>query len=121
MAQYIDSLKTPEIHTSDTQHPPSVRKIEYYSDIVAGRGNNKKFKIIRSKWNHTTETTKELIKTKINPTEIKVRISTFKAPRDGRTLIEVGSKDETEGIRTAFLKSAEKCLKPMYRNSETQD
>jgi hypothetical protein len=85
--------------------------MESYSDIVAGRGNNKKFKIIiRSKGNHTPETTKELIKTKINPTEMKVGISTFKALRDGRILIEVGSKEETEKIRAGI---SEKCGKEL--------
>ena len=80
MAPSIDTLRTPETHTSEPQHPSSDGKVKSYSDIVAGRKNNKKFKItIRSKENHTPETIKELIKTKINQTEMKVRISTFKA------------------------------------------
>jgi hypothetical protein len=55
-----------------------------YSDIVAGRKNDRKFKItIRSKGNHTPETMKEIIKTTINPTEMKVGINTFKALKDG--------------------------------------
>jgi len=54
-----------------------------YSDIVIDRENNKKFKItIRSKVNQAPETIKGLIKTKTNPTEMKARISTFKALKD---------------------------------------
>jgi hypothetical protein len=63
--------------------------MKFYSD--------RKFKItIRSKENHTPETIRELIKTKINPTEMKVGINTFKALKDGRILIETGSKEEIE-------------------------
>ena len=65
VAPYIDRMKTPETHTSDTQHPSSGRKMKSDSDIVAGRENNKKFIItVRSKGNHTPETIKKLIKQK---------------------------------------------------------
>jgi len=37
---------------------------------------------------------KELLKTRINPTEMKVGISAFKTLKDGRILFEVGSKEE---------------------------
>ena len=107
VAPSVDRMQAPDTRTRDTQHPPSGRRMEPYSDIVAGRGNNKKFKvIIRAKGNQTSETTKELIKTKLNPTELKVGVITFKALRDGRILIEVGSKEETERIRTGI---SEKC------------
>ena len=44
-----------------------------YSDIVAGRGNSKKFKVlIRAKGNQTSETTKELIKTNARNVVIEV-------------------------------------------------
>jgi len=41
---------------------------------------------------------KELLKTKINPTEIKVRINTFKLLKKGSVLIETNSKEETEKL-----------------------
>ena len=98
-------------HTSDTQHPSSGRKIKSYSDIVTGRENKKKFMItIRSKGNHTPVIIKELIKTKINPTETKVGISTFNSLKHGRILIEVGSKEEIERIRTSIIENCGKEL-----------
>ena len=103
VAPSIDMLKTPETRTSDTQQPSSDRKKKSYTD-VADREHNKKFKVtIRSKGNHTSESTKELIKTKINPTGRKVGISTFKALKDGRILIEVGSKEEIERISSSSI------------------
>ena len=38
------------------------------------------------------------MKAKINPTEMKVGINTFKALKDGRILIEADSKEEIERI-----------------------
>jgi len=111
VAPSIDRLKTPEVHTGEAQHPSSDRKIKYFSDIVAGQNNNKKFNVtIRSKENHTPETMKEFIKTKINPTQMKVGISTFKALKDGRILIEAGSKEEIERISKSIK---EKCRKEL--------
>jgi hypothetical protein len=111
VAPSIDRLKTPETHTSEPQHPSSDGKVKSYSDIVAGRKNDKKVNIIiRSKANHTPETIMELTKTKINPTEIKEGIGTFKVLKDGRILIEVGSKEEIKRISTSTTESAEKSL-----------
>ena len=106
VAPSIGRRETPATNTRGLQHPSSVRKVNY-SDIVAGRRDDRKFKVtIRSKENHTPETIKELIKAKINPTEMKVGISTFKALKDGRILIEAGSKEEIERISTNIT---EKC------------
>ena len=52
----IDRLQTPRTHMRGTQQPSSGKKTKFYSDIVAGR-EHKKFKITRSKGNHTPVTT----------------------------------------------------------------
>ena len=110
VAPSIDRLKTPETYKRDIHNPSSGRKMNSYADIVAGR-ENKKFKMmIISKVNHTPEATKELIKSKINPTEMKVEISTFKALKDGRIFIKAGSKEEIERIRDSIT---EKCGKEL--------
>ena len=111
VAPSIDSLKTPMSRTSVPQHPSSGRNMKSYADIAAGRKNERKFKItVRSKGNDPPEAIKELIKTNINPTEMKVGINTFKALRDGRILIEAGSKEEIERISTSIT---EKCGKEL--------
>jgi hypothetical protein len=53
---------------------------------------------------------KELLKTKINPIEMKVGISALKTLKDGRILIEVGSKEERERISNRIT---EKCGKDL--------
>jgi hypothetical protein len=51
--------------------------------------------MVKSKSSQTPETIKYVLKTKINPTEMKVGIKTLKSLRDGWVVIEVGSIDET--------------------------
>jgi len=41
---------------------------------------------------------KQLLKSKVNPTEIKVRITSLKSLRDGRVMIEANSKKEIETL-----------------------
>ena len=48
----------------------------------------------------------ELIKTRINLTEMKVGISKFKAPKDGRILIEVDSNEEIERISSRITEKS---------------
>jgi len=45
---------------------------------------------------------KSVLKTKVNPTEIKVGIKSFKSLKDGRVLIEAGSLDEINSLRTTI-------------------
>ena len=125
MTPSIDRMKTLRTHTSATHQTPSRRKIKSYSDIVAGRENNKKFKITsRSKGNQAQETINELNEVKINPAEMKVGISTFKTLKDGRILVEAGSKEEIEKISTSIT---EKCGKELetkvqeLKNSKTSN
>ena len=57
----------------------------------------KRFKLmVKSRDNHTLETIKKLLKTKINPTEIKVGINTFKSLKNGRVIIETNNKERIE-------------------------
>jgi len=49
-------MKKPEASMSDTQRRPIDQNMKLYSEIAAGRDNNRKFKItIRSKEIHTPE------------------------------------------------------------------
>jgi hypothetical protein len=54
-----------------------------------------------------------LLKSKINPTEIKVGINSLKPLRDGRVLIETGSKEQVE-ILTRDIN--EKCGEKLVAN-----
>jgi hypothetical protein len=48
---------------------------------------------VKSKDNHSSETIKELLETKINTIKIKVGINTFKALDNGRVQIETNSEE----------------------------
>ena len=76
---------------SDRNVPPSgVRTRKLYSDVVAAReGNvphdNKMYKLfVKSKNNQSTEYTRALLKSKLNPTQMKVGISAFKTLKNGQ-------------------------------------
>ena len=58
-----------------------------------------RFKItFTSKENQTSETIKDIIKSKINPTEIKLGINKFKVLRNGNVIIETNIKEEMETL-----------------------
>ena len=81
-----------QVLTPHDNHP------KLYSDAVAGRAENK-FKLsLRTKDKHTSDEINRLFKSKVNATEINVGISALKTLRDGRILIEAGSKREIEAL-----------------------
>ena len=64
---------------------------------VARESIEKRYKImVKSKSDQSPETIKSILKSKINPTEMKVGVKSLKSLRDGRVLIEVGSVHETK-------------------------
>lgn len=89
-----------ETAQNDRCVPPSGgKKGKLFSDVLRKETNQRRYKLtVRSKDNQTPEIIKGLLKSKINPTEIKVGINTFKSLRDGRVLIETPSKEEIEAL-----------------------
>jgi hypothetical protein len=83
-----------------------------YSRVVAGCADRKYKLTLRSKVNQPPDIIKKLLKTKVNPTEIKVGITSLKSLRDGRVMIEASSKNE---IETLGEKIGEKCGEGMWR------
>ena len=64
---------------------------------VASESIEKRYKImVKTKSDQSPETIKSILKSKINPTEMKIGVKSLKSLRDGRVLIEVGSVDETK-------------------------
>jgi hypothetical protein len=79
--------------------PSGSRVGKLYSEALGSRKNLKRFKLtVKCKGNQPPETIKGLIKSKINPTKIKVGINTFKSLKDGKVLIETNSKEEIEAL-----------------------
>jgi hypothetical protein len=70
-----------------------------YSEALDGAKKLKRFQLtVKTKLNQPPETIKDLLKTKVNPTEIKVGINTFKLLKKGTVLIETNSKEEIETL-----------------------
>jgi hypothetical protein len=70
-----------------------------YSEALASKTRVNKFKLtVSSSEQLSPDTIKRILKTKINPTEIKVGINTFRSLKDGRVLIETNSKEELETL-----------------------
>jgi hypothetical protein len=61
---------------------PGGGKLKLYSEVVEGKTTQKTYKLtVIPRDNQTADTTKELLKSKINPTEIKVGIRSIKNPK----------------------------------------
>jgi hypothetical protein len=71
--------------------------------VIAGHNENKFKLAISTKGTHTPDEIKNILKEVVKLTEIMVGIQSLKPLRDGRVIIEVGSKKEMElleeGIR----------------------
>ena len=52
--------------------------------------------IVKSRSNHSAEHMKTIIKSKLNPTEMKVGINSFRALRNGNLLIETQNRNEID-------------------------
>ena len=76
------------------QLTPSGGPRKLYSEVV-GESVEKRFKLmVKSRLERSTEEVKNVLRTKVNPTEMKVGIKTLKSLKDGRVLIEAGSTEE---------------------------
>jgi hypothetical protein len=75
-----------------------------YSDVVADRQDNvpsdsKMYKLfVKSKNNQSAEYTRTLLKSEVNPTQMKVGISALKTLKNGQILIESDKKIELEEV-----------------------
>ena len=75
--------------------PPSGRK-KLFSEIV-GRKNEECHKLtLKPKGNQTTEEIKKLLKSKIDPVDMKIGIRSFKSLKNGNVLIEADTKEEID-------------------------
>ena len=78
--------------------PPHDNNRKLYASVVATTAETKHKALVRSKINQTPEMIKNQLKTKVNPTEIGVGITSLKMLRDGRLMIEGNSKQEIEAL-----------------------
>jgi hypothetical protein len=89
--------------------PPGGGWRKLLSEVLANGGKAKRFTItVTSKDNQTSETIKEILKTNINQTKIKVGINALTTLRNGRVLIETNTKEELETLGKDFNKCGDR-------------
>jgi hypothetical protein len=71
---------------------------KFYSSVVAAHVETKHKILITSRVNQTPDMIKKLLKSKMNRTEIKVRITSLKLLTDGRVMIQANSTNEIEAL-----------------------
>jgi hypothetical protein len=92
--------------------PPGDRKL--YSTVLKNKTQKQQFKItVKSKGNLTADAIKKILKTKINPTDIKVGIDTLKSLADGRVLITTSKKEEAEILENTIKEKCSEELEPV--------
>jgi hypothetical protein len=78
--------------------PPHGSNRTLYSRVVATHVETKHKILIRSRVNETPDMIKKLLRSKVNPTEIKVEITSLKLLRDGKVMVQANSKNKIEAL-----------------------
>jgi hypothetical protein len=71
------------------QYKTRTEQGKLYSEVLRGAGKQTHKITVTSKESSPADAVKEILKTSINPTKIKVGINTFKTLRNGKVLIEL--------------------------------
>jgi hypothetical protein len=94
VAPSLDEIRQEHRLAQQQLLPPT----KLYSEVAKAECMvDKRYKLsVNTKSNHTPEAIKYIIKTSINPTNMKVGICAFRSQRDCRVLLETKSKEEIE-------------------------
>jgi hypothetical protein len=79
--------------------PPSGGQGKQYAEVLAGKNGIKHKLIVKAKENQTTETVKKIIKSSIDPTQMKIGIRTFRGLQDGKVLMEADTENDIQAIQ----------------------
>jgi hypothetical protein len=98
-----------------------------YSGVVADRQGNassddKMYKLcVKSKNNQSTEYIRTLLKSKVNPTQMKVGISALKTLKNGKLLIESDKKGDLDDVFKKISDVCGKQIESYVPNSKTPE
>ena len=81
---------------TEVSAPPCCNRKILFSEIVGAKYEERHKLTIKPKQNQSTEEIQKLLKTKIDPVDMKIGIRTLKSLRNGQVLIEADSKEELE-------------------------
>ena len=76
------------------QLPPRGQPKKLYFEAVSASAEKRYKLMVKSKLNLSTEEAKNVLRTNVNPTVMKVGTRTLKSLKDGRNLIEAGTTEE---------------------------
>jgi len=74
-----------------------------YSEAVSANVEKRYKLMVKSKLGLSTEEVKNALRTKVNPTEMKVGIKTLKSLKDGRVLNEAGTTEEINSVKQSRI------------------
>ena len=74
--------------------------MKLFSEVVGSKHEERHKLKIKPKQNQSTEEIKKLLKTKIDPIDMKIGIRTLKRLKNGQVLIEADSKEELEMLNS---------------------
>ena len=80
--------------------PPSSGKKKLSSEVLSRENIERHRLTVKPNGNKMAEEIKKLLRTKIDPVNIKIGIRTFKSLKNGNVLIEADSKEEIELLNT---------------------
>jgi len=93
--------------------PPGDNTRKLYSTVLKNKTQQQQFKItVKSRGNMSAEAIKEMLKEKINPTDIRVGINSLKTLTDGRVLITTSRKEEAEALENDIKEKCREELEP---------
>ena len=81
---------------TETSAPPCCNTKKLFSETVGGKFEEWHKLTVKLKLNQSTEEIKNLLKTKMDPINMKIGIRTLKSLKNGQVLIEEDSKEELE-------------------------
>jgi hypothetical protein len=115
--QAVPSLipsREPTVNRKQGDMPPGNNIGKLYSTVLKNKTQQQHFKItVKSKGNLTADAIKELLKAKINPTDIKVGINSLKTLTDGRVVITTSRKEEAEALENDIKEKCREELEPI--------
>ena len=95
-------ISSPGLTSSGTavSTPPIDGKKKLFSEVLSGKIEARLKLTLKSKQNQSTEEIRRLLKSKIDPVNMKIGIRAFKSLKNGIVLIEADSKEETETLNS---------------------
>jgi hypothetical protein len=106
VAPFVDNTSVPTRGGNMPTTPPSEGRKKLYAEALSGKKGNLFKLTVKHRKNEPVEAVKKILKSSIDPTDMKIGIRTFKGLKDGKVLIEADTKDDIEKLNSRIR---EKC------------